>query len=105
MAVKVVPDIELVPITEPSKRVVCEHYTGSDGCVEASGRRIRVRKVELLAIEFEKESQARKAALAIDQYYAGNWVLDDVVDEPVLESFVKEAFDAKRPSLELNDKN
>lgn len=102
MAIKADPTIELVPISvnDESKRVLCSQYN-AEGCVEGSGKRILVSKVELLTIQFETVEQAREAALKIDQWHAGNWLFDDVTNEPVLESFVTKVFNAKRPSLEL----
>ncbi len=92
------PSIVLVPITEPEKRVLCENYP-VPGCVPGSGKRILVSKVELLTIQYETVEQARAAAFQIDQWYAGNWLFDDVTNEPVLESFVVKVFDGKRPAL------
>lgn len=93
------PSIELVmiPESQPERRVLCESYP-QDGCVIGSGKRILVSKVELLTIQYETPAQARAAAYKIDQWYAGNWLFDDVTNEPVLESFVTKVFDAKRPT-------
>ena len=90
MAVEADPTIELVPISnsEPEKRVLCENYP-EGGCISGSGKRIKVSKVEMLTIQYESPEQARNAAFQIDQWYAGNWVFDDVTNEPVLESFVQ----------------
>lgn len=98
MATKVDDSIFLVPIPnhEAHRRVLCVNY--GPGCVEGSGRRIHVRKVELLAIEFETESAARAEALRLNQWHAKNWLFDDVTDEPVLESFVQQAFQAVNPA-------
>lgn len=104
IAIKADPTIELVPISvnDESKRVLCINYA-TEGCVEGSGKRILVSKVELLTIQFETAAQARAAALKIDQWYAGNWLFDDVTNEPVLESFVTKVFNAKRPSFEIQN--
>lgn len=104
IAIKADPTIELVPISvnDEGKRVLCAHY-GTEGCITGSGKRILISKVQLLTIQFETAAQARAAALKIDQWYAGNWLFDDVTNEPVLESFVTKVFDAKRPSLELQN--
>ena len=96
------PSIELVPITDPEKRVLCENYP-APGCIEGSGKRILVSKVELLTIQYETVEQARNAAFQIDQWHAGNWLFDDVTNEPVLESFVQKVFDAKRPAAVLTE--
>lgn len=105
MAKAVEADIALVqvPNNEPHRRILCAHYAKwSDGCVAGSGKRIKVRRVELLVIQFESTEQAAKVAKGINQWYARNWVLDDVSNEPVLEDFVVKAFNAKRGS-DYND--
>lgn len=98
MANKVDPNVYLVPIPnhEGHRRILCENY--GPGCLEGSGRRIMVRKVELIAIEFENTTAAREQALKINQWHAKNWLFDDVTNEPVLESFVKQAFNAVNPA-------
>ncbi|WP_044557516.1 hypothetical protein [Halobacteriovorax marinus] len=92
------PNIELVIIKDPARRILCENYH-VDGCIKGSGKRIKVRLVELIAIEFESEKQARQAAKTYNQYYARNWFFDDVSGEPVLEDFVKDVFKASNPNL------
>lgn len=89
--------IELVIVNEPAKRILCENYRVK-GCIKGSGKRIKVRLVDLIAIEFDTEENARAAALAYNQYYARNWFFDDVKGEPVLESFIKEVYNAKNPN-------
>ncbi|MDC1174029.1 hypothetical protein OAT67_01430 [Bacteriovoracaceae bacterium] len=91
------PSIELVPIAnhEAAKRVLCHHYQ-IQGCVEGSGKRIKVRLVEMPVIQFESAEKACEAAKIIKQWYAYNWLFDQVTNEPVLESFVKDAFNAKK---------
>lgn len=96
MAYKKDPTIELLIITDPKKRVLCENYNVT-GCIPGSGKRIKVRLVELMAMEFDTEENARKAAISYDQYYAKNWFFDEVKGEPVLESFIKEVYNAKNP--------
>src|SRR5690606_9200581 len=102
IAKKADPTIELVPITDATKRVLCENYP-APGCVDGSGKRILVSKVELLTIQYETVEQARNAAFQIDQWHAGNWLFDDVSNEPVLESVVQKVFDAKRPAVNLSE--
>ena len=91
------PSIELLLLSDPAKRVLCENYQVS-GCIVGSGKRIQVRMVELMAMEFDSEENARKAALSYDQYYARNWFFDEGKGEPVLENFIKEVYDAKNPT-------
>ncbi len=98
MATAVEPNIELVAIPnhETERRVLCSHYL-REGCILGSGKRIKVRLVELLVIQYETEKQACLAAKSIGQWYSANWLFDDVTNEPVLESYVVEAFSAKKP--------
>lgn len=105
MATAVEPDIILVPIPnhETDRRILCKNY--GPGCIEGSGRRILVRRVELIALEFETIEQARAQAQKINQWHAKNWVFDDVTNEPVLESFVKQAFEAQNPNQEPEKKD
>jgi len=90
------PNIELIIVTDPTKRILCENYKAK-GCIKGSGKRIKVRLVDLIAIEFDTEENAKEAARTYNQYYAKNWFFDDVRGEPVLESFIKEVYDAKNP--------
>ncbi len=100
-AVKFDPNIELVFVADTpegrERRVLCSHYR-KDGCVAGSGKRIKVRLVELIVIQYENTKKACLAALEIGQWYAYNWVFDDVTNEPVLEDYVLKAFDAKKPT-------
>ena len=96
LAFKADPSIELILITEPTKRILCENYQAK-GCIFGSGKRIKVRLVELIAIEFATETDARNAAKTYNQYYAKNWFFDEVKGEPVLESFIKNVYGAKNP--------
>lgn len=91
------PSIELVIVNDPAKRILCENYNVS-GCIKGSGKRIKVRLVDLIAIEFDTTENAKAAAKAYNQYYARNWFFDDVSGEPVLESFITEVFGAKNPN-------
>jgi len=102
MGTNIEPTLEEVGISnnEPGRRVLCSNY--GEGCVVGSGKRVKVRKVEMLVIMFKDEKSARKEARRIGQWYAKNWLLDDVTNEPVLESFVQEAFKAK-PGLNKNE--
>ena len=93
--------IEQVPIPqhEVHRRILCTSYGA--GCVSGSGKRILVRKVEMVVVEFKNEKFARAEALRLNGYYVKNWFFDDVTGEPVLESFVRQAYKAKNPRLEL----
>ena len=101
IAQKADPTIELVPIPnhEEDRRVLCSTYR-TQGCLEGSGKRAKVRLVELLLIQYEKPQDACLAALSIGQWHARNWLLDDVTNEPVLEDFVSRFLEAKKPISE-----
>ena len=98
-------EVELVavPNSSPHRRVLCRHYE-APGCVPSSGRRIKVRMVEFLAIQFKTEAQARAAALKYRQYYFANWLFDEVTNEPVVEHFLKQYFGAINPHLEVSSR-
>lgn len=102
------PSIELVFLPDTpegrAKRVLCESYR-AEGCVEGSGKRIKVRLVEILVLQYERPVQACLAALEIHQWYARNWLFDDVTNEPVLIDFVKEVFEAKKPEKKEDCEN
>ena len=77
--------------------VKCEDYGGIKvGC--NYGKRVRIRKVIFIILNMQTEEHAKKLAENLDLYYVRNWVFDDVAGEPVLESFVEEAYGAIRPS-------
>ncbi|EQC43780.1 hypothetical protein [Bacteriovorax sp. Seq25_V] len=87
-----------IAASDPSKSVKCSSY--GEGCIEGSPKRFKVRLVEMIVAQYHTKKGACLAALKIDQYYVRNWLLDDVKGEPVLESFVKEVYDAKNPQSE-----
>jgi hypothetical protein len=94
-AYEVDPTIELVPIIKQEQRILCSNY--GPGCVPGSGKRIKIRMVELIVVEYESMEDAWNDAKRFNQYYTRNWLLDDVKNEPVLEDFVKKVFSAKNP--------
>jgi hypothetical protein len=71
----------------------CTDY--SEGCV--SGHTVQVQKLDMIAVEFMTEEQAKYAAKKYRGYYVRNWFLDDVTGEPLLERFVEKSLEAKRP--------
>ena len=91
--------IELVPIPthESERRILCSDYR-LEGCQEGSGKRARVRLVELILLQYDTPKNACLAALAIGQWHGRNWLLDDVTNEPVLEDFVKTTLEGKKPT-------
>lgn len=95
-AYKVEPGIVVVLPKELGQEVVvCSDYP--KGCTR--GRQIRVKNVAMNVVEFENEKLAQRAAIILKQYYHRNWIFDDVSGEPILEEFVKKAFNAVKPSL------
>lgn len=73
--------------------VSCSDYT--EGCLSA--HIVRVQKLDLIAVEFQTEAQAQFAAKKVRGYYVRNWLMDDVTGEPILEKFVTEKLEAKKP--------
>jgi len=73
--------------------VSCSDYP--PGC--HSAHIVEVQNLELIAVEFNTEDQAKFAAKKVRGYYARNWLLDDVKGEPTLERFVTESLEAKKP--------
>ncbi len=71
----------------------CTDYC--EGCV--SGHTVQVQKLDMIAVEFMTEEQAKYAAKKYRGYYVRNWLLDDVTGEPLLERFVEKSLEAKRP--------
>lgn len=94
------PSVEVIIPKEITGGVKCTSY--DPGCTGAF--QAKVRDVEIVLVEFKEEEQARKQAYKIDQYYAKNWVFDDVTGEPVLEKFVTKVYNAKRPRVEEKKK-
>ena len=73
--------------------VTCAAYT--EGCVAA--HIVQVRHLDLIAVEFLTEEQAKFAAKKVRGYYLRNWLLDDVAGEPELERFAEQLLEAKKP--------
>ena len=74
---------EKVIIKLPSKEsevIRCTDYTPN---CKASLKYI-VRELEMIALEFHSEEEAKLAAREIKGYYSRNWVFDDVRSEPIL---------------------
>ncbi len=104
IAQKYDPTTKAIVPKEMGLGVRCKKDSGEliygEGCV--SGFLLQVGPLEMPMVEFRTEEQARAEALRLDQYYYHNWLFDDVVKEPILENFVKEAYEAKRATQNLD---
>ncbi|MCK5884593.1 MAG: hypothetical protein KAG61_12955 [Bacteriovoracaceae bacterium] len=93
-AIVVEPTLDFILPKDLASGIQCRDYP--PGCLR--GMQAKLRRVLITAVEFKNEEAAKKAAFHINQFYARNWVFDDVTGEPVLESFVRQAFGAIRPT-------
>jgi len=80
--------------------IKCSDYTA--GCL--SGHTVRARGLEMIAVEFSNEKEAKDAAIKYNGYYLKNWMFDDVTGEPLLEDFIK-LLKAEKPSETQLEKN
>ena len=87
------PSVTVILPKSISDGVQCSDY--SEGCISA--HIVKIKNLEMIAVEFEKESDAVFAAKKFRGYYVRNWLLDDVTGEPILEKFVVEKLEAKKP--------
>lgn len=87
------PTVTLVLPNKMTEGISCSDY--SHGCL--AGHIVRVKGLEMIAVEFMTEADAKYAAKKYRGYYTRNWLLDDVTGEPILEKFVVEALEAKKP--------
>ena len=91
MAKDVDPNIVEVLPEALDKGLKCSDY--APGCVGAFV--VRTRLVEYNMVRFDSTTNARRKATELNQFYARNWVFDEVRGEPVLEDFIAKAFDAR----------
>ena len=84
------PDMELVLPKDIESGIKCSQYGA--GCL--GGVTVKVKKLEMIFVEYENFDQAYDQALALDAYIIRNWLIDDVKGEPILEDFVSAAFQA-----------
>ena len=87
------PTITVILPKSMAEGVTCAEY--SEGCLSA--HIVRVKNLDLIAVEFMSQGEAILAAKKFRGYYTHNWLLDDVTGEPVLEKFVTEHLEAKKP--------
>lgn len=96
LAQQVDADVDVLLPENLTAGIKCDNYgLGCKGAFKA-----KVRLVEMVLVEFENTAQAREAALKYRQWYAYNWMFDDVTGETVLEDFIKKAFGAQRAIAE-----
>lgn len=93
MARKGDPTLELVLPKTMNDGINCADYP--EGCL--SGHMVRVKGLVMIAVEFMTEEQAIFAAKKVKGYYVRNWIFDDVTGEPILEKFVVDFLEAKKP--------
>jgi hypothetical protein len=94
MGLKKEATVSLVLPSRITEGVTCAEY--GESCVGA--HIVSVKKIEMIAVEFLDEASAVAAAKKFRGFYSRNWLFDDVSGEPLLEKFVSEALEAKRPS-------
>lgn len=70
----------------------CADY--AEGCLAT--HIVQIQKLDLIAVEYPSEEQAKYAAKKVDGYFVGNWMLDDVTGEPTLMRFA-DLLKAKKP--------
>lgn len=92
-ALKADPTISFTLPKSITEGVNCSDYP--EGCLSAHV--VRVKNLDMIAVEFMSEDEAKLAAKKVRGYYVRNWLLDDVTGEPVLERFVTEGLEAKKP--------
>ncbi|EPZ50838.1 hypothetical protein M902_3258 [Bacteriovorax sp. BAL6_X] len=84
-----------IGLKEEERQLDCKDYP--EGCIIGSPKRFKVRLVEMIVVQYMTSHEACLAAFKLNQYYARNWLFDDVASEPVLVDFVKQVYDAKNP--------
>ncbi len=91
MAKKIDPNIQEILPESIDKGVKCSTYGA--GCVGAFV--VETSMVQFIMVRFDSVAACRQKATELQQYYYKNWMFDEVRGEPVLEFFVKKAFNAK----------
>lgn len=81
----------VVPPSIGISLVDCSQYTPK--CIE--GYRGKAKLIEFNILKFKTHKDAQKSASSFDGFYSNNWSFDHVKGEPILERFVKKAFNAK----------
>jgi uncharacterized membrane protein len=87
------PSVSVMLPQSMNDGIKCSDYL--EGCL--SGHIVRVKGLDMIAVEFMTEDQAKRAASKVKGFYSRNWIFDDVRGEPVLEEFVQKHLEAKSP--------
>lgn len=85
-------DAQLVMPKDFIGDIKCSDY--GPGCL--SGHTVKIKRLDLVIIEFDSEDNAKKSAKMLNAYYKFNWLFDDVQKEPVLAKFVQDAYGATK---------
>ena len=88
--VKVIP-----PVVNDKEAPTCKNSDYPPGCLNVFV--VSVKNIEILAVEFPSEEEAKFAAKKVRGYYLHNWLFDDVAGEPIMERFVEEKLKAQKP--------
>ena len=86
------PTVTFVLPRGMNEGINCAEY--SPGCI--AGHTVKVQNLDMIAVEFHNETEAKFAAKKVRGYYLRNWMFDDVTTEPILERFVTEKLKAKK---------
>lgn len=93
LAQKADPTVTAVLPKTMATGISCSDY--STGCLSA--HIVRVKGLELIAVEYMSREDAIASAKKFRGYYIRNWMLDDVTGEPILEGFVVKELKAQKP--------
>jgi hypothetical protein len=96
LALEADPSVKvIVPRVNDKELPTCNNSDYPPGCINVFV--VSVKSIEILAVEFPSEEQAKFAAKKVRGYYLHNWLFDDVTGEPIMERFVEEKLKAKKP--------
>lgn len=87
------PTVTVILPQSMTEGIHCSEY--SEGCI--AGHIIRIKKLDMIGVEFVTEEQAILAAKKVRGFYSRNWLFDDVKGEPILEKFVTDVLNAQEP--------
>lgn len=82
----------MVPPSLDKPLVFCYEY--KPACLQ--GYKVKIKGLEVSALYYEDQSNAKKSAKSVRGYLFRNWVFDQVRDEPILERFFENKVKAKK---------